>query len=152
MTPVNLFDINGKVAVVTGGSRGIGLMIARGLLQGGASVYISSRKADAGAAAEAGVSAYGRVVGVAADLARVDECRRLAAEVGEREDRLHVLVNNAGATWGQAFEEFPETGWDRVVDLNMKSPFFLTQAFLPLLLAAAGEDDPARVINVGSID
>jgi NAD(P)-dependent dehydrogenase (short-subunit alcohol dehydrogenase family) len=149
---VDLFDLTGKVAVVTGGTRGIGLMIARGLLQAGTSVYVSSRKADAVASAEAELSAYGKVVGIPADLAQESECRRLAAEVGEREDRLHILVNNAGATWGQPFEEFPETGWDRVVDLNMKSPFFLTQAFLPLLVAAAVDDDPARVINVGSID
>ncbi len=149
---MELFDLTGKVAVVTGGSRGIGLMIARGLLQAGASVYISSRKADAVAAAEAELAAFGKVVGIAADLASVDECRRLAAEVGEREDRLHVLVNNAGATWGQPLEDYTEAGWDRVADLNMKSPFFLTQAFLPLLQAAASVEDPARVINVGSID
>jgi len=149
---MELFDLTGKVAVVTGGSRGIGLMIARGLLQAGASVYISSRKADAVAAAEAELAAYGKVVGIPADLASVDECKRLAAEVGEREDRLHVLVNNAGATWGQPFADFTEAGWDRVTDLNMKSPFFLTQAFLPLLQAAASVEDPARVINVGSID
>jgi NAD(P)-dependent dehydrogenase (short-subunit alcohol dehydrogenase family) len=149
---VDLFDLTGKTAVVTGGSRGIGLMIARGLLLAGASVYISSRKADAVAAAEAELASYGKVVGIPADLADVAECRRLAAEVGEREERLHILVNNAGATWGQPFEEFTEAGWDRVVDLNMKSPFFLTQAFLPMLTAAASVEDPARVINVGSID
>jgi NAD(P)-dependent dehydrogenase (short-subunit alcohol dehydrogenase family) len=150
---VELFDLTGKAAVVTGGSRGIGLMIARGLLQAGAgTVYISSRKADAVAAAEAELSAYGKCVGIPADLAEVSECQRLAAEISEREGRLHILVNNAGATWGQPFEEFTEAGWDRVVDLNMKSPFFLTQAFLPLLLKAATADDPARVINVGSID
>jgi len=150
---MDLFDLTGKVAVVTGGSRGIGLMIARGLLQGGAgTVYVSSRKADAVAAAEAELSAYGKCVGIPADLAEVAECQRLASEIAEREDRLHILVNNAGATWGQPFEEFTEAGWDRVADLNMKSPFFLTQAFLPLLLKAASADDPARVINVGSID
>ena len=149
---MELFDLTGKVAVVTGGSRGIGLMLARGLLQAGASVYISSRKADAVAAAEAELASYGKVVGIPADLASVDECKRLAAEVGEREDRLHILVNNAGATWGQPFEEFTEAAWDRVADLNMKSPFFLTQVFLPMLTAAASAADPARVINVGSID
>jgi NAD(P)-dependent dehydrogenase (short-subunit alcohol dehydrogenase family) len=148
----SLFDISGKVAVVTGGTRGIGMMIARGLLQAGASVYISSRKADAVATAESELAQYGKVVGIPADLARVDECQRLVDEVGRHEDRLHVLVNNAGATWGEPFEEFPESGWDRVVDLNMKTPFFLTQAFLPLLKAAASAEDPARVINVGSID
>ena len=149
---MSLFDVTGKVAVVTGGTRGIGLMIARGLLDAGASVYINSRKADAVAAAEAELSAYGKVVGVPADLASVEECKRLAAEVGERENRLHILVNNAGATWGEPFEQFSEAGWDRVADLNMKTPFFLTQAFLPLLEKAASVEDPARVINVGSID
>ncbi len=152
MSVTDLFDLDGKVAVVTGGTRGIGLMIARGLLQAGASVYISSRKADAVAAAEQELSSYGTVVGVPADLAQLRECRRLAEFVGQRESTLHVLVNNAGATWGEPFEQFPESGWDRVVDLNLKSPFFLTQAFLPLLEAAASADDPARVINVGSID
>ena len=149
---MDLFDLTGKVAVVTGGSRGIGMMMARGLLQAGARVYISSRKADAVAAAETELSSYGQVVGVPADLAQVEECRRLVAEVASREDRLHVLVNNAGATWGEPFDAFSESGWDRVVDLNLKTPFFLTQAFLPLLAAAATDDDPARVINVGSID
>ena len=149
---LDLFDLTGKVAVVTGGTRGIGLMIARGLLQAGASVYISSRKADAVTAAEAELSEFGKVVGIPADLAQVSECQRLVDEVGSREDRLHVLVNNAGATWGEPFDAFPESGWDRVVDLNMKTPFFLTQAFLPLLTAAAAPGDPARVINVGSID
>jgi NAD(P)-dependent dehydrogenase (short-subunit alcohol dehydrogenase family) len=149
---VDLFDLTGKVAVVTGGTRGIGMMMARGLLQAGASVYISSRKADACAAAVDELSSYGAVHGIPADLAAVAECQRLAAEVGEREEHVNVLVNNAGATWGEPFESFPEAGWDKVVDLNMKSPFFLTQAFLPLLLAAATPADPARVINVGSID
>jgi NAD(P)-dependent dehydrogenase (short-subunit alcohol dehydrogenase family) len=149
---LDLFDLTGKVAVVTGGTRGIGLMIARGLLRAGASVYVSSRKADAVAAAEAELSEFGKVVGIPADLAQVDECRRLVDEIGSHEDRLHVLVNNAGATWGEPFDGYSEAGWDRVVDLNLKSPFFLTQAFLPLLVAAAGPGDPARVINVGSID
>jgi NAD(P)-dependent dehydrogenase (short-subunit alcohol dehydrogenase family) len=149
---VELFDLTGKVAVVTGGTRGIGMMIARGLLQAGATVYVSSRKADAVAAAADNLAADGKVLGIAADLSRTDECRRLAEEVGGREGRLHVLVNNAGATWGEPFDAFPESGWDKVVDLNLKSPFFLTQAFLPMLEAAATPDDPARVINIGSID
>ncbi len=149
---MDLFDLTGKVAVVTGGTRGIGLMMARGLLQAGASVYISSRKADAGEAAAAELAQYGRVVSVPADVSTEAECRRLAEEVGRREERLHVLVNNAGATWGAPFEEFPASAWDKVLDLNLKAPFFLTRAFLPLLEAAATPDDPARVVNVGSID
>jgi NAD(P)-dependent dehydrogenase (short-subunit alcohol dehydrogenase family) len=149
---VYLFDLTGKVAVVTGGTRGIGLMMARGLLQAGASVYVSSRKAEAGEAAVAELSAYGRAVSVPANLATEEECVRLAGEVGRSEERVHVLVNNAGATWGAALAEFPASAWDKVLDLNLKTPFFLTRAFLPLLEAAGTADDPARVINVGSID
>ena len=107
---MDLFDLTGKTAVVTGGTRGIGLMIARGLLQAGASVYLSSRKPEAGEAAVAELSAHGRVVSVPADLAREEECVRLAAEVGGAEGRVHVLVNNAGATWGAPLAEFPGLG------------------------------------------
>ena len=149
---MDLFDLSGKTAVVTGGTRGIGLMIARGLLQAGARVYISSRKADACAAAEAELSQHGTVSAIPADLSTEAECLRLAGLVGEREQTLNVLVNNAGATWGAPLEEFPAAAWDKVVDLNLKTPFFLTRAFLPLLEAAAAQDDPARVINIGSID
>jgi NAD(P)-dependent dehydrogenase (short-subunit alcohol dehydrogenase family) len=149
---MDLFDLTGKTAVVTGGTRGIGLMIARGLLEAGARVYISSRKADACAAAEAELSPYGTVSAIPANLATEDECLRLAGAVGEREQALNVLVNNAGATWGAPLEEFPAAAWDKVVDLNLKAPFFLTRAFLPLLEAGGTPDDPARVINVGSID
>jgi NAD(P)-dependent dehydrogenase (short-subunit alcohol dehydrogenase family) len=149
---VSLFDLTGKTAVVTGGTRGIGLMIARGLLEAGARVYISSRKADGCAAAERELSQYGPVAAIQADLSAQDECIRLAGEIGEREAALNVLVNNAGATWGAPLEEFPAAAWDKVVDLNLKSPFFLTRAFLPMLEAAGTQDDPARVINIGSID
>lgn len=149
---MELFSLAGKVAVVTGGTRGIGMMMARGLLQAGASVYISSRKPDACAAAEQELSAYGTVTAVPADLSREEECLRLAASVAEREPAVHVLVNNAGATWGAPLEEFPAAAWDKVLDVNLKAPFFLTRALLPQLTAAASDDDPARVINVGSID
>jgi NAD(P)-dependent dehydrogenase (short-subunit alcohol dehydrogenase family) len=149
---MNLFDLSGKTAVVTGGTRGIGLMIARGLLEAGARVYISSRKADACAAAERELQQYGPVAAIPADLSAEEECVRLAGAIGEREQALNVLVNNAGATWGAPIEEFPAAAWDKVVDLNLKSPFFLTRAFLPLLEAGGTHDDPARVINIGSID
>jgi NAD(P)-dependent dehydrogenase (short-subunit alcohol dehydrogenase family) len=149
---MDLFDVSGKTAVVTGGTRGIGLMIARGLLEAGVRVYISSRKADACAAAERDLSGFGTIVAIPADLSREDECRRLADEVRQREQSLNVLVNNAGATWGAPIQEYPAAGWDKVMDLNLKAPFFLTQAFLPLLEAAGTPEDPARVINIGSID
>ncbi|TFV64886.1 UNVERIFIED_ORG: SDR family oxidoreductase [Bacillus sp. AZ43] len=149
---MDLFDLTGKVAVVTGGTRGIGLMMARGLLQAGAKVYISSRKAEAGEAAVAELSEFGTVVSIPADLSTEAECLRLAEEVGKQEQRIDVLVNNAGANWGEAFETFPASAWDKVLDLNLKSPFFLTRAFLPLLEAAGAPGEPARVINVGSID
>jgi len=149
---MDLFDLSGKTALVTGGTRGIGLMIARGLLQAGARVYISSRKADACAAAERELAGHGTVAAIPADLSGEPECLRLAAEVAARERALHVLVNNAGATWGAPLAEFPAAAWDKVVDLNLKAPFFLTRALLPLLEAAGTPDDPARVINIGSID
>jgi NAD(P)-dependent dehydrogenase (short-subunit alcohol dehydrogenase family) len=147
-----LFSVEGKTAVVTGGSRGIGLMIARGLVEGGARVVVSSRKAEVCERVAAELSRVGECVAVPADLSGEAACRRLAAEVGEREGRVHVLVNNAGATWGAALEAYPAAAWDKVLDLNLKAPFFLTRAMLPLLEAAAAPDDPARVINVGSID
>ena len=149
----DLFDLTGKTAVVTGGTRGIGLMMARGLLQAGARVVISSRKADACRQAQVELSEYGDVRAVPADLSQVEECRRLAEDVLRDTDRLHILVNNAGATWGApSLEEFPSSAWDKVVDLNLKSPFWLVQAFLPALRAAGTLEDPARIINVGSID
>ena len=148
---MNLFDLTGKVAVVTGGARGIGQMITAGLLRAGASVYVTSRRPADAAVAE--LAAFGKVEAIAADLSREDECVRLAAELGEREPGgVHILVNNAGAAWGAPIEDFPASGWDKVLDLNLKSPFHLTRSFLPLLEAAATADDPARVINVGSID
>jgi NAD(P)-dependent dehydrogenase (short-subunit alcohol dehydrogenase family) len=149
---MTLFDLSGKTAVVSGGTRGIGLMMARGLLDAGARVYISSRKADACTVAAEELGQHGPVVAIPANLSTEEECLRLAREVGEREQALHILINNAGATWGAPLEEFPASGWDKVVDLNLKAPFFLTRAFLPMLEAAGTHDDPARVINVGSID
>jgi NAD(P)-dependent dehydrogenase (short-subunit alcohol dehydrogenase family) len=147
-----LFSVEGKTAVVTGGSRGIGLMIAGGLVEGGARVYVSSRKVDACQQVAEELSRVGECRALPADLSTEEGCRRLAAEVGEREERVQVLVNNAGATWGAPLEEHPAAAWDKVLDLNLKAPFFLTRAMLPLLEAGAAPGDPARVINVGSID
>jgi NAD(P)-dependent dehydrogenase (short-subunit alcohol dehydrogenase family) len=148
----DLFSVKGKTAVVTGGSRGIGLMIARGYVQAGARVYISSRKADVCEQVAEELSRAGDCVALPADLSSEKECQRLAAAVADHERQLHVLVNNAGATWGAPLAEFPASAWDKLLDLNLKAPFFLTRALLPLLEAAATPDDPARVINVGSID
>lgn len=145
---MNLFDLSGKKALVTGGTRGIGLMIARGLLDAGASVVISSRGEEACAKAVAELSPHGPVSAVPADLQTEEECVRLAAAV----DELDILVNNAGATWGAPIEEFPASAWDKVLNLNLKSPFFLTRALLGKLEARGTHDDPSRVINLGSID
>ncbi|MCW2598391.1 MAG: short-chain dehydrogenase/reductase [Frankiales bacterium] len=146
---MGLFDLTGKKALVTGGTRGIGLMIARGLLDAGASVTVSSRDPSACEQARQELSPYGEVIAVPADLSTEVECRRLAATV---RGPLHILVNNAGATWGAPLEEFPESAWDKALNLNLKGPFFLTRALLPRLEDAASDDDPARVINIGSID
>ena len=147
-----LFGLSGKTALVTGGTRGIGMMIARGLLQAGASVVISSRKADAVDEAVAALTEFGTVRGVAADLSRQEECARLAQDVTAETDALDILVNNAGATWGEPLEKFPASAWDRVLDLNLKSPFWMVQELLPALRKAGTADDPARIINIGSID
>jgi NAD(P)-dependent dehydrogenase (short-subunit alcohol dehydrogenase family) len=147
-----LFSVEGKVAVVTGGSRGIGLMIARGLVEAGARVYISARKADACDAAAKELSASGECISVPADLSTDEGCRHLADEVGKREERLHVLVNNAGANWGAPLADYPDTAFDKVFAVNVKAVFNLTRLMLPLLAKAATDDDPARVINIGSID
>jgi NAD(P)-dependent dehydrogenase (short-subunit alcohol dehydrogenase family) len=145
----NLFDLSGKHALVTGGTKGIGMMIARGLLQAGARVVISSRTADAGA--EASLSEFGDVRAIPADLSRYDECQRLADLVTAGSEHLDILVNNAGAMWREPLETFPAEAWDTVVDLNLKAPFWLVQALLPALRKAGTADDPARVINIGSI-
>ena len=147
-----LFDISGKVALVTGGGRGIGLMIARGFCERGVKVYIASRKADVCTAVAKELSEIGDCVALPADLAISDEIERVVAEIGRSEEKLDILVNNAGATWGGDVEDFPESGWDKVMNLNVKSVFFLTQKLLPLLTTAGSVDSPARVINIGSID
>jgi len=148
----DLFTVAGKVAVVTGGSRGIGLMIARGFVENGVRVYISSRKAEVCDQVAEELGERGECVSVPADLSSMAGIEQLASAVAEREDKLHILVNNAGAVWAEPIEQFSEKGWDKVVDLNLKSPFFLTQKLLPQLRAAATPDDPARVIHVASID
>ena len=151
----NMFGLDGRIALVTGGSRGIGKMIVEGYLAAGAArVYISARKS---AQIEEAVADFetrypGKVVGLPVDLSTVEGCRALAKELEAREERLDILVNNAGAAWGEPFEGFPEAGWDKVMDINVKSPFFLTQALHGLLKASGSHDRPAKVINIGSID
>jgi len=148
----NLFSLKGRVALVTGGSRGIGKMIAEGFLTYGARrVYVSARKAAACDATAEELSAIGECVSLPADVSTLEGINGLVARIAEREDKLDILVNNAGAAWGAAFDEFPESGWDKVVDLNMKTPFFLTQALIGHL-RAAGKDHVAKVINIASID
>ena len=150
MDTANLFRLDGRIALVTGGSRGIGRMIAAGFVAQGATVYVSSRKA---AACEEAAAALGPAcIALPQDVSTVAGCRALAEAFAAREARLDILVNNAGAAWGAPFETFPEAGWDKVMDLNVKSPFFLTQALHPALKAAASRERPAKVVNITSID
>jgi NAD(P)-dependent dehydrogenase (short-subunit alcohol dehydrogenase family) len=148
----NLFDVSGKVALVTGGSRGIGEMIAEGYVANGVKTYISARKADACDATAARLSEQGECISIPGDLSTMEGIQALADEIKSRESQLDILVNNAGATWGAPLEEFPEAAWDKVMDINVKGPFFLTQVLLPLLEASASQEDPARIINIGSVD
>jgi NAD(P)-dependent dehydrogenase (short-subunit alcohol dehydrogenase family) len=152
MSLESLFSVAGKVALVTGGSRGIGRMIARGLVTAGAKVYVSSRKAADVEAAATELSKLGTCVPLVADQATQAGTRALAEAIAAREPALHVLVNNAGANWGAPLAEYPEAGWDKVMSLNVKAVFDLTRFLLPALRKAAAPGDPARVVNVGSID
>ena len=149
----NLFSIEGKVALITGGSRGLGEMIAAGFLANGAKVYISSRKADVcDATAKRLQEEYGgECISVPADLSNLDGINALADKISQ-DDNLDILVNNAGASWGEPIDEYSEQGWDKVMDTNVKGVFFLTQKLLPLLRKSGTAEDPSRVINIGSID
>lgn len=147
-----LFSIEGKSALVTGGSRGIGLMIAEGFVRAGANVTIASRKAEVCEQVAAELSELGSCRAIAANLSDEDGCRRLADAFLADTDRLDILVNNAGATWGAPLEEFDDAAWDRTLDLNVKGVFHTTKFLLPALRRAGSADDPARVINIGSID
>jgi NAD(P)-dependent dehydrogenase (short-subunit alcohol dehydrogenase family) len=147
----DLFSLQGRTALITGGSRGIGRMIARGFLAHGARVYISSRKTAACDDAAKELSAFGPCFSLPADVSSVEGAQALAAAFAARETSLDILVNNAGAAWGESFDTFPEKGWDTVMDLNLKSPFFLTQA-LHGPLREGGKKRPAKVINIASID
>lgn len=148
----HLFSIEGKCVLVTGGTRGVGRMIAHGALEHNARVYISSRNAEACVRTAAELSLWGDCQAIPADLSSTSECERLANELANREGSLHVLVNNAGVTFGAPFDNFGDDAWDRVFDVNVKGVFHLTRFLRPLLENAATAGDPARVINIGSVD
>jgi NAD(P)-dependent dehydrogenase (short-subunit alcohol dehydrogenase family) len=149
----DLFSLKGRTALVTGGSRGIGRMIAAGFIAQGARVYITARKAaQCDQAAAELTEGGGSCFSVPANISTVEGARALAAAITAREHKLDILVNNAGAAWGAEFDAFPENGWDKVMDLNLKTPFFLTQALHAALKAAATRERPAKVINIASID
>ncbi len=148
----DLFSLRNRVALVTGGSRGIGKMIAEGFLRAGVKTYISARKAEPCEAAARELSKLGPCIALPIDASGADGAKRMAEAYLAQEKKIDILVNNAGAAWGADFDEFPESGWDKVMDLNVKTPFFLTQALHGALKAAASSDRPAKVINIASID
>ncbi len=152
MSMQSLFDVSGKVAVVTGGSSGIGAMMARGLIENGARVYITARKPERLAAMAEELSQLGECTAIPGDMSTVEGIEAFVAEIGKHESRIDILINNAGANWSAPIESFPEKGWDKVMDINIKSIFFATQKFIPLLKAAGSGEDPARVINIASIN
>lgn len=150
----DLFSIKDKVALVTGGSRGIGEMIAAGFLTSGAKVYISSRKAEVcdSTATRLSKEFGGECISIPSDLSTLDGVESLANTISSEESKLDILINNAGASWGAPIDEYPESGWDKVMDTNVKGVFFLIQKLLPVLRKAASSDDPSRVVNIGSVD
>jgi NAD(P)-dependent dehydrogenase (short-subunit alcohol dehydrogenase family) len=151
MDTTHHFSLKGRSALITGGSRGIGRMIAEGFLAQGARVYISARKATACDQTAKELSAFGHCVSLPADVSTLEGAQALVDAYAKHEDSLDILVNNAGAAWGAPYDEFPESGWDKVVDLNLKTPFFLTKALTPMLKKAA-TDHLSKVINIASID
>jgi NAD(P)-dependent dehydrogenase (short-subunit alcohol dehydrogenase family) len=147
-----LFSLQGKVCVITGGSRGLGFFMARAFLKAGAArVYITARKADACELAAKELSEFGECIAVPGNISSLGEVEALASLLGEREQAVHVLVNNAGVGWLEKLDDFPELGWDKVMNLNVKAPFFLIQKLLPLLRAGASRDNTSSIINIGSI-
>ena len=148
----DMFDISERIAIVTGGSRGIGKMIATEFVRRGVRTYITSRKADQCNETAAELSAFGECVSIPHDLSNLEEIKSFVNEMSEREDKIDILINNAGASWGEPIDEYSEKGWDKVMDTNVKGVFFLTQKLLPLLRKSGTAEDPSRVINIGSID
>ncbi len=148
----NLFSMQDKICVITGGYRGLGAFMARGFLEAGAKrVYITGRKAEACITAAEELSKFGECIALPGDTSTNEGLNHLVQEISQREDYIDVLVNNAGTAWGATFGEFPEKGWDKVMDINVKSPFFLTQALTPLLSKNASAQDTSTVINIGYI-
>tara|TARA_B100001996_G_scaffold380028_1_gene366751 strand:+ start:1556 stop:2338 length:783 start_codon:yes stop_codon:yes gene_type:complete len=147
-----LFDIAGKVALVTGGSRGIGEMIAEGFVKNGAKTFITSRKADQCDETAKRLSNFGECISIPADLTDSNDIKKVKSKVESETNTLNILVNNAGAVWAADFDNFPENGWDKVMDTNVKAMFFLTQQFIKLLEKNGTNEDPSRIINIGSID
>ncbi|ARN75271.1 SDR family oxidoreductase [Oceanicoccus sagamiensis] len=148
----NLFSLTGKVALVTGGSKGIGRMIAQGLLQAGAKVYISARKADECQQVAEELSAFGDCVAIASDVTLPESRQQLIEQLSARESQLNILVNNAGSAWGASYEEYPEAAFDKLMAINVKSVFALSRDLTPLMEQGASKDDPARIVNIGSVD
>ncbi|MCP4754651.1 MAG: SDR family oxidoreductase [Proteobacteria bacterium] len=148
----DLFSVRDKVALVTGGTRGIGLMIAEGLVRAGARVYVASRKAEACEEAQAKLGKLGDCTAIVSDVSTIEGCTHLAEEIGNREDKLHILVNNAGVTWSLSIDDFTEKAWDKVMDLDVKGPFFLIQKLLPLLRKAAGAESRSSIVNITSVN
>jgi len=148
----DLFSVAGKVAIVTGGSRGIGRMIAEGFVENGVRTYITARKADACAETAAELSKEGECIALPADLSTKEGREAFVAEITAREAKIDILVNNAGAAWGAPFEQYPDEGYDKVMDINVKAIFTLTRDLMPLLKQGASQQNPSRVINIGSID
>ena len=148
----SVFGVRGKIALVTGGTRGIGLLISEGLVKAGAKVYVASRKEDACRETETTLSEFGDCIAIPADLSTIEGCEKLAVELEGREVELNILVNNAGVTWSEDLGQFHEKAWDKVVDVDMKAPFFLTQALLPLLRIGASAENRGSIVNVTSVN
>ncbi|KAG5298356.1 short-chain dehydrogenase/reductase [Histoplasma ohiense] len=154
MDSSNLFDVKGKIVLITGGAKGVGRMISEGFVTNGATVYITGRDAPAcdKAVKELNALAKGKAVSLPANLYNEEECKKLFDEFSKRENKLHCLVNNAGSNWGAPYDKYPSSAWTRVLTLNLQRVFEVTQLFTPLLEKAASDGDPARIINIGSID
>lgn len=148
----HVFGVRDKVALVTGGTRGIGFMIAEGLVRAGARVYVASRKPDACAATESELAAHGHCTALPCDISTIEGCKTLADDLRGHENKLDILVNNAGVTWSMNIDEFTEKAWDKIMDLDAKSPFFLTQALLPELRRAASPNNRASIVNITSVN